>query len=198
MAHYYYIDASGTQRGPVDVTQLTSCGVTGTTMVWTEGMGDWRPASQVIPHILNGGYQPQQPQCQPPQQPYQGGQQQPYGGYQYGNQNGATQYGANQYGTQYGNQYGNHYGNQYGNNQPAGPRPDNYMVWSIVITLVCCWPFGIVAIINSANVNKYWDQGRYDEAHKAANNAKTWCIVSAITGAIAFTIGFLSGFFGNL
>ena len=33
---------------------------------------------------------------------------------------------------------------------PAGQAPDNYLVWSILVTLFCCLPFGIVAIARFA------------------------------------------------
>jgi hypothetical protein len=32
---------------------------------------------------------------------------------------------------------------------PAGQAPNNYLVWSILVTLFCCLPLGIVAIIKS-------------------------------------------------
>ena len=38
----------------------------------------------------------------------------------------------------------------------AGGPPDNKLVWSILVTLFCCLPFGIVAIIKSAEVNSKW------------------------------------------
>ena len=41
---------------------------------------------------------------------------------------------------------------------PEGP-PDNKLVWSILVTLFCCLPFGVVAIIKSAEVNSKWNAG---------------------------------------
>lgn len=68
---------------------------------------------------------------------------------------------------------------------PAGQRPDNFLVWSILVTLLCCWPLGIYAIIKSASVNGLWDQGKYSEAQAASNSAKNYCIWSAVLGAVA-------------
>ncbi len=67
---------------------------------------------------------------------------------------------------------------------PAGQRPDNFLVWSILVTLLCCWPLGIYAIIKSASVNGLWDQGKYSEAQAASNSAKNACIWSAVLGAV--------------
>ncbi|MDE7426957.1 MAG: CD225/dispanin family protein [Muribaculaceae bacterium] len=47
MSHYFYIDNSGQQQGPIAAENLIQYGVTPTTMVWTEGMSDWAPASSV-------------------------------------------------------------------------------------------------------------------------------------------------------
>lgn len=47
MKSYFYLDANQQQQGPVDASQLTSCGVTGDTYVWCEGMSNWTVAKQV-------------------------------------------------------------------------------------------------------------------------------------------------------
>ena len=127
-------------------------------------------------------------------QPYgqQGYGQQGYGQQGYGQQGYGQQgqpYGQQGYGQQ-GRPYGQQgYGRGYNNGAP-GPKPDNYLVWSILVTVVCCLAGGIVAIIYSSKVNSLWDQGRYNEAIEASNSAKTWCIVSAVVGV--FTNGIVA------
>ena len=37
--------------------------------------------------------------------------------------------------------------------QPMEPKPDNYLVWSILATLFCCLIPGIVAIVYAAQVD---------------------------------------------
>lgn len=64
----------------------------------------------------------------------------------------------------------------------VGSRPSNYLAWSILTTLFCCLPAGIVAIVYSGKVNGLWSAGRYASARKAASNAKKWCIISAVAG----------------
>lgn len=72
--------------------------------------------------------------------------------------------------------------------QPAGQAPNNYLVWSILVTLFCCLPLGIVAIVKSSQVNGLWAQGRYAEAQASADSAKRWVIWSAVIGVVAGVI----------
>lgn len=65
------------------------------------------------------------------------------------------------------------------------PKPDNYLAWSILATIFCCLPFGIVAIVKSSQVDSLWTTGNYDAARKAADEAQTWCIIAAVCGAVA-------------
>jgi hypothetical protein len=80
---------------------------------------------------------------------------------------------------------------------PAAQAPNNYLVGSILVTLFCCLPLGIVAIVKSTQVNGLWAQGRYAEAQAAAATAKKLVIWTLITGVvlnlIAFGI-FMAGF----
>lgn len=62
--------------------------------------------------------------------------------------------------------------------------PDTNLVWAILCTVLCCLPLGIVAIVKSSSVEKLWNQGRYDEAQKAADDAKKFSIWGAILSAI--------------
>jgi Interferon-induced transmembrane protein len=68
-------------------------------------------------------------------------------------------------------------------------EPDNYLVWAILTTVLCCLPFGIVSIVYSTKVSGLWSQGRYAEAQDAASNAKKWAIIGAVVGVAAYVIG---------
>lgn len=72
--------------------------------------------------------------------------------------------------------------------QPVGQAPNNYLVWSILVTIFCCIPFGIVAIVKSSQVNGLWAQGRYAEAQASADAAKKWVIWSVVVGLIVNAI----------
>ena len=71
----------------------------------------------------------------------------------------------------------------------AGGPPDNKLVWSILVTLFCCLPFGIVAIIKSAEVNSKWAAGDVAGANQAAADAGKWIKWSVIVSIIAAVIG---------
>jgi hypothetical protein len=71
---------------------------------------------------------------------------------------------------------------------PAAQAPKNYLVWSILVTLFCCLVPGIVAIVYSAQVNGLWGQGRYADAQKASDRARTWVIISVVLGIIGIAI----------
>lgn len=59
------------------------------------------------------------------------------------------------------------------------------LVWSILATLCCCLPFGIVSIVYAAKVNSLAAAGAFAEAQDAANKAKMWAW-------IAFGLGLVS------
>jgi predicted secreted protein len=69
--------------------------------------------------------------------------------------------------------------------QPPGQAPNSHLVWSILVTLFCCLPFGIVAIVKSSQVNGLWAQGRYAEAQASADSARKWIIWGAVIGVVA-------------
>lgn len=75
--------------------------------------------------------------------------------------------------------------------RPTGDKPTlpkNYLVWSILSTVLCCLPLGIVAIVYSTKVNDYYIMGLYDEAMRASAKAKQWCIYAALSNFIVSAI----------
>jgi hypothetical protein len=69
------------------------------------------------------------------------------------------------------------------------PRcPDNNLVWAILTTVLCCIPFGVVAIIKATSVNDKYNRGDYDGAEKAAKSARTWCIVGVISSIVVWSL----------
>jgi predicted secreted protein len=71
---------------------------------------------------------------------------------------------------------------------PGGGRPDNKLVWSILVTLFCCLPFGIVAIVKSAEVNSKWNAGDVAGAQQSAADAGKWIKWSVIAGVVVAVI----------
>lgn len=83
----------------------------------------------------------------------------------------------------------------------APVRPKSWLVESILITILCCLPFGIVGIVNATKVNSLYDQGLYDESIRVSKNAKRWTMYGLIAGVIylVFVIIMASmGWFTNM
>lgn len=55
-------------------------------------------------------------------------------------------------------------------------RPDNYLWLSILVTLFCCMPFGIVGIIYSSKTDSYFDSGDTASAIRSSSKAKSWAL----------------------
>ena len=98
-------------------------------------------------------------------------------------------------------QYQNTYTSDYQNTQYQTPpvyqssyepeKPINwvpYLVLSIITTLCCCLPFGIVGIVYSTKINSAVNARDWEGAQKAAKTAKIWIIASAIVGFIVEVI----------
>lgn len=66
--------------------------------------------------------------------------------------------------------------------------PKNYLIESILVTIFCCLPFGIVGIVFASQVNAKFDVGDYEGAVKASQEAKKWV-------TFAFASGLLIAFF---
>lgn len=58
--------------------------------------------------------------------------------------------------------------------QQRPPMPDTHLLSSILVTLFCCMPFGIIAIIKSAQVESLHYKGLYNEAQRASAEAARW------------------------
>ena len=58
-----------------------------------------------------------------------------------------------------------------------GERPSTYLLLSILVTIFCCVPFGIVGIVYAAKVDSYWNSGRYEEARDFSRKARTWSLL---------------------
>jgi hypothetical protein len=80
---------------------------------------------------------------------------------------------------------------QYGPRAMGPPLP-TYLVQSILVTLFCCLPFGIVAIVQAAKVESKQNAGDYEGALLASNSAKKWCWVAFFCGLIAIGLQVVS------
>lgn len=68
---------------------------------------------------------------------------------------------------------------------PMQPMPKTWLVESILVTIFCCLPFGIVGIVNAAAVSSSYNMGNFALAQEKSNAAKKW----TMWGLIAWGIG---------
>ncbi|MFD2553913.1 CD225/dispanin family protein [Sphingobacterium tabacisoli] len=77
--------------------------------------------------------------------------------------------------------------------------PKTYLVESIITTILCCWIFGIPAIVYASRVEKKFYAGDLAGAESDSKNAKKWIIINLVACGIVwlltlglFGIGFLN------
>ena len=117
---------------------------------------------------------------------------------------------AQPYGQPYSQPYSQPYGQPYaqpyaqpGQPQPgyaAQPAPDNYLVWAILSTVLCCLPLGVVSIVYAAQVNDKWLRGDAAGAMESSRKAKQFATWSAIVhvALLAVVLVVYVGFFAVL
>ncbi len=64
----------------------------------------------------------------------------------------------------------------------------SYLVQSILVTIFCCWPLGIPAIVFAAQVNGKVGSGDIEGALESSRKAKMWCWISFGAGMLVGTI----------
>ncbi len=67
----------------------------------------------------------------------------------------------------------------------GGEDIPNYLVQAVLVTLCCCLPFGIVAIVNASKVNTLVQAGDYQAAQQASDDAKKWVTIGFVCGLIS-------------
>ena len=66
----------------------------------------------------------------------------------------------------------------------------NHLTQAILVTLCCCLPFGIPAIVYASQVKTKLAHGDLAGAQESSRNAKLWCWISFGLGLVA-TVGYL-------
>ena len=72
----------------------------------------------------------------------------------------------------------------------AGSPPPNNLVLAI-ISLLCCWPVGIPAVIFAAQVNGKWASGDQAGAVEASAKARKFAIIALVLGIVSSIIYFI-------
>lgn len=81
---------------------------------------------------------------------------------------------------------------------PPPPPPVNqtpYLIWSILVTLLCFFPLGIPAIVYAAKISSALSAGNYQLAVDSAKKSKLFSILGACIGAAVIIIAYVALFF---
>lgn len=73
---------------------------------------------------------------------------------------------------------------------PQAVNIPNYLAQAILVTIFCCLPFGIPAIVYAAQVNGKIAAGDYSGAAETSKKAKKWSWISFGVG-LGFTLIYL-------
>ena len=71
---------------------------------------------------------------------------------------------------------------------PSQPMPKTWLVESIIVTCLCCLPFGIIGIINATKIETLYFSGAYEQALYRSKQAKKWTLWGFFTALVFFLI----------
>ena len=109
--------------------------------------------------------------------------------YEYGQGYGQQNQNYTQQAPNYGQQNQGYYQQNDFNGMPQEPvNWVPYLILSIISTLCCCLPFGVVGIVFSAKINSAMLAGNLEEAQNNAKMARIWIIVSFAIGLLTWLI----------
>ena len=174
------------QQGPVTLDGLRALAaagqLVGTDLVWQNGTPDWRPAAEV-PEIFQAPTAAAAPAAMPMSPGYPGAYPTAAPGAP-----GGTVYAGPRLDPGWG-------GDKSDASEREIPIP-SYLVQSILCTLFCCMPFGVIAIVHAAMVGSKMAVGDFGSARDMSDKARMWCRLSFWCGfgiGVLYLIAALSG-----
>ncbi len=75
--------------------------------------------------------------------------------------------------------------------EQAPMRPPTYLMWSILLTICCCNPVGIIPIITGAQVNYKYNNMDYDGARRASHITEWGVIIAFVLGLMMLPFNLL-------
>ena len=195
MNRYFYRDEHGNQCGPIEEKMFSSHDVGPDTLIWKRGMQKWVRAIEVV----GPGFWTNSDNLHARPQSHNFG-----GPNSQGAKSGPQEYETNHMGSSSFHQRptpppppsqfsGNNDRKEYSTGptqtHPTTSRPNNYLVWSILLSVFCgLLPVGCIALYYSLNVNKDWDSGRYQKAEDDAKKAKIFLFIQMGLGIIMWIV----------
>lgn len=148
MNRYFYIDNEGKQKGTFSPEELSREGIKRDTLVWTQGMGQWKRADETeeLQYLFSESYSSPQPQVV----------------------SGEPQ-------TGYERSFGNT-GQQVQQSMPKTWLVESILV-TILPFMLCSSVFsllGILAIVYAAQVESFYNRGDYIASLESSRSARKW------------------------
>lgn len=175
-----WIYLNGLQQGPYSLEQVKLLPVDADTPVWYDGLPQWTPAGQTPllgPLFATAAPEPDGPACAP-ETPAEQAARAARTATQaaYAAQAAAQAAQAAQMAT-----------------TPIPPRPSTYIVWSIILTILCCSPFALAGIITGAISSSRYNSGDYAGAKSMSTVTEWLLIISIVWAVIAAPVTMLNG-----
>ncbi|MCH5225928.1 MAG: CD225/dispanin family protein [Muribaculaceae bacterium] len=187
MATKYYAMIDGEQKGPFTLEELPSAGVRPSTYIWTKGMADWQRAEENadvcrlfrnhlydVMHPGTESYSPaddndkwkvakDEPRQGPPPSRF------------------------DRYLEETGNDPLPTLEEIEGRRDTANP-PLNMIGYAWLVTIFCCLPTGIVALVYAYKSRNAWKAGKNLESHDFCRLSKMWTGISFCLGLIGYAL----------
>lgn len=173
MSRFYYInDVTKQQCGPFEPERLLQLGIRRETMVWQSGMSDWMKAEDVgeLSFLFDPKASVPRSEKEGPVKINEPDLSRPV------NLNSDSQ--SEQTYVQ--------------GNIPSMPK--NWMMESVILSILCCSPVSVVGIYNASKVEKLYSERKYDESLRKADLARNW----ALLGILFLPICYMIFFFFNM
>jgi hypothetical protein len=68
----------------------------------------------------------------------------------------------------------------------AVTKIDNHLVLAIIVTVLCCLPFGLVGVVYAAQVNGKANAGDIAGAQESARKARMWSYIGLGIGLVVY------------
>ena len=165
----WYYTKNQKKQGPVtkdDLLKMLNDGTLATTeLAWSKEMDGWKPI-QEIEILLKTDLKVEEPSTQAPRDTTPVRRRRSKGGYKIAEWAVKTS-----------------------DSKPSS-APPNYLWQSLLITLFCCQPLGLIGLFYASKAQSLEESGRRRKALIASKKAKTCCTIGFFTGLIAGVLYF--------
>lgn len=77
---------------------------------------------------------------------------------------------------------------------PVDTPPEDFLVWSVLATILCFPPTGAGALLWARRVHARYTVGDLSGAREASRQARAWLVVTLACGVVLYALLFLAAF----